>query len=840
VRSDAGRSASAPAVASVEVKPGADGAFLASLPISEAPIESYAVQVLVESRVVVARWVDVTIIRKPPYQLALSPDHRAVIVGTKVAWTTTATFFDGTPVASLGLAVSSDQFDDERTLTTDAAGKAVITVAARPADQSETPWEDPDSLNLSGRPQGPESAEIWADGSIVVFPSAVDLQASGVVAGGRLRVTGSLAAVDLAKVERAIARGTWEGDAAGAPLGGRPIQVRITELIPVREQAGFDYDFIAKEVRPVYEYHIERKALRTLTVRSAADGTIAVSSAVPNAAHDYEVVLSTTDAAGRIQGRTITAGTAVAAFWATSGIVFRTTDGKVAGEEPYGVGDRIVWRMVDDGKALPSGGAERYLYLVAQRGLRSAVVTDSSTFRRVLAEADAPGVFVIGVQFNGSTYAPKAAAWANFDVADRAIRVAVSADQARYEPGGAATLSVRTTRPDGSPVPATVVIQAVDEKLYAMGGATVPTPLNDLYQRVDSGILRLTATHQVPTRSGPEGEGGDATGGEPRSDFKDTLLFRELRTDSTGRASTTVKLSDDLTAWHVTASAVTADLEAGVGERLLRVGLPFFVEVTTADTYLAADRPEIRLRAFGDSLRAGDAVDFTVASASLGVASATFHGTAFTPSRVALPALVAGRQSVTVSATAPGRTDGSGAPLSDALTRTFEVVTSRLTATETSSRTVADGLPAVPAGADRSTWTFADAGRGRVVPILAAVAEPEGFRLDRAIAQSLARSILVATFGRDPATLPPDAFQKGRYVIESVRDDEGVVTSAGVPLVPHGGADPWLAARVALLTPEAFDADALHDVLATIRDAPTTKRDLQIAAIAGLGALGDP
>jgi hypothetical protein len=52
-----------------------------------------------------------------------------------------------------------------------------------------------------------------------------------------------------------------------------------------------------------------------------------------------------------------------------------------------------------------------------------------------------------------------------------------------------------------------------------MGGADVPRPLDDLYARVDSGIVRLTSTHQVPLLDGPEGEGGDTTGGL-RSDFR--------------------------------------------------------------------------------------------------------------------------------------------------------------------------------------------------------------------------------------------------------------------------------------------------------------------------------
>jgi hypothetical protein len=841
VRSATGRAASTPAIVSVEVRPGADGAFLASLPISEAAIDSYEVQVLVGGRVVVAREVEVTIIRKPPYQLALTPNHTAVISGTKVSWTAAATFFDGTPVAALGLTVSSDQFEGERPLTTDANGKTALTITARPADGSATDrWEDARELHVDGRPRGPESAEIWDNGSVVVFPSAVDLQAAGTISDGRLRVTGTLAAIDLARVERGLAAGTWDGNPAGRPIAGRSVRARVTELVPVRHEVGSEYDFIAKTVRPVYEYETERRPVRTLTIASAANGSITFSIAVPDPAHDYEVVLSTRDAAGRSQTRTITAGTAVDALWASSGIAFQTPAGKLAGEERFGVGDRIVWRMVDDGKALPSGGTERYLYLVAQRGLRSARVSESSTFRRVFAAADAPGIFVIGVQFSGTTYAPKAAAWADFEGADRSIKVVVRADRARYRPGETATISVRTTRPGGSPVAATVVLQAVDEKLYAMGGAAVPDPLGDLYQRVDSGILRLTATHQVPTRAGPEGEGGDATGGGPRSDFKDTLLFRELRTDASGRATTSVKLSDDLTAWHLTAAAVTSGLEAGVGERLVPVGLPFFVELTTADTYLATDHPRVQVRAFGDALNKGDPVRFTVASATLGMAATTVRGTAFAATTVALPALVAGTHSITVTATAIGRTTSSGAPLTDALTRSFEVLSSRLTATTTASGLVADGLPAVPAGADRSTWTFADAGRGRVVPLLVSIADPGGVRLDRALAQSLARAILVTTFGRAEASLPEDTFQRGRYLIDDVRDDEGTLTAAGVALLPYGGVDPWLAARVALLAPDSLDAGSLHDVLVTIRDLPATRRDLQIAAIAGLGALGDP
>jgi hypothetical protein len=388
-------------------------------------------------------------------------------------------------------------------------------------------------------------------------------------------------------------------------------------------------------------------------------------------------------------------------------------------------------------------------------------------------------------------------------------------------------------------VPATVVLQAVDEKLYAIGGAEVPTPLDDLYRRVDSGILRLTASHQVPTMSGQEGEGGDTTGGE-RADFRDTLLFRQLRTDATGRATVAVRLSDDLTSWHVTASAVTADLEAGAGELLVPVGLPFFVELTLTDTYQVSDRPVLGVRAFGEALRAGDPVEFTVESPSLGLAETKLAGTAFEPVAVALPALALGTHAVTVKGVAPQRLDTSGDPLTDGLTRTFDVVSSRFSAVQAAYRELGDGLPAVPDGAEASFWTFTDAGRGRVVPLLSGLASPVGVRLDRAIAQSIAHDLLIETFGRDPGTLAPADADFSRYPVGTDAGDENGPTRAGIALLPYGSLDPWLAARVALLAPNALSVRTMRETLAAIAELPTTRRDLQIATLAGLAALGEP
>jgi hypothetical protein len=836
-----GGAAQAPSLATVVAKPGKSGAFTATLPLAGAPLGQMQVEAVVDGRVVVSRWLEVAVIRKPPYQIQLTTDRHAVLAATPVKWTATAKFFDGTPVPALEVRLAGEGLGDSGSLvTTDASGLATRSFEALKATPDRAAWEDAEYWSVEAAPTGPEAADIYTSGSVVVFPSAYDLKATGVVKDGRLRVTGSLHTLDLAKVERQLKDGAWDGDAAGAAIAGKSIKVVVTELVPVRRLVGNTYDFVEKVVIPRYEYDITRKPLHTLSAKSAPDGAIAFDLAVPDPKHEYEVVLSAEDGAHRIQKRTIQAGLPVQGWWVDAGVVFQTAEGRPADTATYGIGEPVVWQMTGEGVAFPSGAADRYLYLVAQRGLRSATVTDAATFHHTFGKSDAPGVFVIGVRFTGSTYAPKAASWANFDPAERQIKVTVTPARAGYRPGEDVTLSIRTTHPDGKPVAATVVVQAVDEKLYAIGGASLTLPLDDLYQRVDSGIVRLTATHQVPTRAGTEGEGGDTSGGGPRSDFKDTLLFQEITTDASGRGSVTVRLSDDLTSWHVTASAVTAALEAGTGEVLVPVGLPFFVEATIADTYLASDRPFIRLRAYGDALSSGDAIEFTVQSPSLGLASTKVTGKAFEAVGVELPALSLGSRSIDVAATATTRKDAAGKTLSDRLLKTFEVVSSRLTAAQIRYSLVRDGLPVETLGPGLATYTFSDAGRGRFLPILFQLSEPAGARLDRSLAQAIARQRLIADFGRDPASLPPFEFDASRYPIGVTDGDSPGNVTAGAALLPYGGLDPWLAARVGILAPNTVDRNGLQEALRTTRSNPATQRDLAIATTAALAALGEP
>src|SRR4029079_529462 len=178
-----------------------------------------------------------------------------------------------------------------------------------------------------------------------------------------------------------------------------------------------------------------------------------------------------------------------------------------------------------------------------------------------------PNAEINAVRFTGSAFEPiNASVYAGFQVADRAIRVDVTSDAARYVPGGHATISVRTRRADGTPIQASVVIRVIDEKLYASDQAVSVDTLQALYAPVESGVIGIAWSHRTPVPRGETG-GGDTTGGGGddggRDDFRDAVAFREVTTDASGRGTLSSALPDDLTSWRLSASAIDTAFRAG-------------------------------------------------------------------------------------------------------------------------------------------------------------------------------------------------------------------------------------------------------------------------------------
>jgi hypothetical protein len=783
------------------------GAWATDLSLDGLPLGSYVLELYAGGTAASSTWIEVAEIRKPAYRIEVQTDRRAVTAGDPVTITARAVFFDGTAAAGLDLRVGA--FEAERVVTTDAEGRVSLTLPAR-ADSTA----GFSHMGVSVAPAAPEEGEITGTAYVVVYPAAVWIAAKGVVREGRVVIDGSLSRVDLERVERDLLAGTWPENPSGAPAAGGTVTIRVVEIIPVTTQIGTTYDYIDKRAVPVYSYTMTAKAVGAYTTASGSDGLISLAVPVPNQDHSYELTLTSRDAAGRTTTLvTYASSPTIAAFDGPVRPYLGRPGGCGSYSEAHATGDEISLTMHDGDGSISAGG--RYLFVVAGRGIRDARLQDSPTLSRTYSEEDLPGLVVLAIRFQDGAYIVTNEVLIQTRLEERTIGVELTADRARYRPGERATVFVRTTDAEGRPIPTDVVLRGVDEKLFSIGQAFDLEALGALLGPIYDGLLQSYASHPVPSPAGGDGC-GDTGGG--RDDFRDSVLFQLISTGTDGTGSVSFDLPDDLTSWHVSATALASDIRAGSGALLLPVGLPFFADATLASDYLVAERPILRIRSFGDDLAAGDRVRFTVIAPSLLMAPTTVEAAAFAAATVPLPPLALGSHAVTITATVVG--DDSR---TDTLVRQVVVRASRLEIATTEG--VAPAAAGTVGGTDLTTYIVTDAGWGSLIPRLHDLAAGSGARFDRLLAADIARDLLIGTFGVEEGSLRPVDLDVGRYE----RD--------GVALLPYSTADLSLTALTAILAPERLRTDAARDALRSWTSDPEPER--RVMALAGLAGLGE-
>ncbi len=812
------------AIARRTLEPNPAGAYLANLSFTDLPPGEYQVTMRVGDAEVAGRTLLVGPIAKPAWKLALTVPKRAVLAGSSVTVNAEAAFFEGTPVTGSDLRFTAENGEDSEdsagtpiVSTTDAAGDTTAGVPVRMSgdDSDDSQWA---VQSVHVRANDPEEGDIYADAPVVVFRSTAVLDVEAVLKGTSLTITGAVHDVDFARYDEDPGTELSEIDPRGAPLAGRRVDIRISEDTQVTRQTGTRYDFIAKRTVPIYESTTRTKALPAQVATTGANGTFRLVVSVRGGDRSYGVLGTHADSAGRTVMSRGSASTWESRDDQGASLVRAGSD---EGWGTYSVGDTVKVRFTH---GIPNPQVSRYLFTVLARGLRSAGVQGSPSFSTRFTSALVPNARISAVRFTGTGYESGGEFGADLRTEDRSLDVALTTDRDRYQPGERVTVTVTTSTATGGPTSATVFVRAVDEKLFAMGAAGMDDPLGELYASIDSGLVATGWSHASPFGEDGDGKGDTTGGGGDREDFRDWLVARLVTTGADGRATVSFDLSDDLTSWRVVGSAITSDLQAGVGHVHVPVGLPFFAEVVVAPEYLAVDRPAVRLRAYGSALRAGDKVRFTVTSGTVPLAAVTADATAFEPVEVDLPAMPVGTHRLRVTATTPGRTPA----LSDTITRTFEVVKTRAIRSHVTSGPLTPGTT-VGGGDGLTRVTLVDAGRGRVVPMLLESARSEPYRADVAIAAAMARDLLATGFGipNSPGLAEPDLLAFQGY--------------GGIGVVPWASSDLELSAMAALSGDRRVNRDALRRYFEELPDETEGRLPLtrELYLLLGRASLGD-
>ncbi|HJX61668.1 MAG TPA: Ig-like domain-containing protein [Dehalococcoidia bacterium] len=828
--------------AQTEVTPSSWGTFQGELAFQNLQPDYYYLQAKVGDTVLSSRWgIQIETYVKPAYEIQIEPSARAVFAGDPLSYLIRTQFFEGTPLPEVGLsyvatAPSKLEQSVSGELTTDAQGQATVHAWAA-ADPSA--YADGHYLNVY--PTLAEEGEIYSHSSVVVFPADVYVESSAHHADGRATLDVRARRVVLDKLNNAQETDYWylpPEEFLGDAVAGQRISGQVVLHGWREREVGTRYDFINKVVAKVYEYDYYETKVREFSLTTGAEGEASFSFDVaPDAS--YEIRLDFVDAQGRLGRATAWLYTGQEPY-ARSYAPFYLEDVKQAttGSSGYGyyyggtpfaykVGEEVEIRFKEGNEALPSGGDNRYLFLRAANGLRSYAVQEDSTHAFPFGEEDIPNVFVQGVYFNGFTYVVSNQLNVAFDRREKELKIEVTPDKDSYRPGETVNLDVLVTDKAGEPVEAEVNLSLVDEALFQLQQDSYwgdDDPLQALYQTVSAGIIETYASHQYPREFLMPGAGGGApaTGGDGgRQDFEDRAFFGALRTGGDGRGSVSFDLPDNLTSWRITSQAVTPSMQAGSNIRHLSVGLPLFVDAAFAGEYLEGDKPVIKLRAFGQDLQPGQAVEFFARAPTLDLEEVTIGGVAFEPVDLALPPLLEGEHAITLGVRAGG--------LEDAVERPIRVLKTRLTRNEARFYLLSPDLEIEGSALRPTTVVFADHNRGRFYPLLQSLSWTPGFRIDQKLARVKATEFLGQYFG-EAAVAEPESFVPSQY-----QTPEG-----GIAIFPYADDDLALSAELASLAPDLFDRQGLRNYFWNVVDDPNEGRDRVIIALYGLAALGEP
>ncbi|MCL2203674.1 MAG: Ig-like domain-containing protein [Defluviitaleaceae bacterium] len=806
---------------------------------------------------------------KPPYELTLRADRRAVFMDEQITFTARTAFFEGTPVPGLRLSYGGwgwpvDFSLHSRTAVTDQDGEAEITVGPFRARHDA---QGQGQITLTAEATLPEIGPTFRQHSVQVFVNDIDVQVRATREGPDATLSVSAHHITLERLNNDTAE--HSGDFLCRPLARQTLNVDIVRVYWVAVRTGERYCFINRVVVPRYRHDRREQVIERFTLTTDTQGEASHDFTVPNRdGESYFARVSTTDGNGRRILHDVFVGRDWWSFWsnAESGEPF--LDGARGWDEGYDIGEEVRLTVMSGTEKLEMGA---FLFVIASGGIIEHRVSENPLVF-TFDDAHLPNATVYAVHFNGHTYR---SGWnmrqtLRFNHASRQLDIRIEACRDAYRPGEIATLTLRVTDGAGRPVEAHVNLAAVDEALFALRDFT-PHTLRDLYRNIPSGVRHQVATHRTfasdghddvmwgggtqqlvrrtamatdaaampaPAAAPAVAESAMEPGGGDhiREIFEDTALFFSARTNSRGEATVTFTLPDNITSWRLTASGITETLYAGNATTNLIVTNPLFVHYTLNDVFLVGDTPVLGVNAFGTSLSGGERVTFEVwrdNGCYLGDACETCahpltralplraEGYAFQRLDIPLWEMAAeGSYSILIRVVCEnGR--------SDTVRHRFDVVDSHRFIDTAVLYEVTTDTQFAAGGPGLTQITFADLGQSQFLNALFGMRHPRGARIEELIMRREANRLMARHFPDIQLFNTPCAFNPLDYQLPS----------GGIAMLPHASADLAVTVAVMPFILEEVNRPALRGFLQGSLEDPSQH---SLRALYGLALLREP
>ncbi|MCL1883837.1 MAG: Ig-like domain-containing protein [Defluviitaleaceae bacterium] len=787
---------------------------------------------------------------KPPYQLIVSADRRAVFAGEEINFSARTEFFEGTPVPDL--AISYNTWGWQLRMpggygrgSTDMNGE--IQMSATPVAENAT-VQGHRTLRFAAEATLPEIGFVHESLPVRVFINDIYVNPRASREGVNATLSLDVNQITLDRINNGTAE-HW-GDFLCEPVSRQNFSVSIVETWWERVPEGEFYCHVRRQMTTRYRHVERRNTLETFEMTTNAEGFAERNFTVPNIEQrTYTARITTTDGNGRTITHDVFIGRDWARFFDIAGDDMLFLYGE--NDEGYDIGDDVRLTVMRGTEPVTQGN---FLFVVVQGDILSYHI-GTNPLEFTFSEQHVPNAQVFAYHFNGHTISTggQMAHRLRYNPAQRELIVNVSTCQIAYRPGDVPTFIITTTYPDGTPTAANVNLSLVDEALFALMDYNVDTlamlyrnigdnlrlssathrtffstGINDFVGQTDSALygggLRQSTMYAAPFAAAESAEdsmvGGapDGGGNHIRERFEDTAIFASVRTDDRGEARITFPLPDNITSWRVTASAINENLFAGNTVKNIRVTLPMFLHYTLNNTFLVGDIPTIGLNAYGTGLSAGDIIHFSVWRENAPDDVRTATGAAF--ERVNIPLWEKTEDGALLIQA-----------MDDTVRHEYRVLDSHRkvdTATFYDNVTTQTVFQTNETG--MTNITFTDRGRGQFLNALFDLRHTwrSGARIEGLVARREAGAILSAHFADIPLSDHHGNFDILDYQVES----------GGIAILPYAEAELEVTVKLIPFIKDEINLPALRNYLQNIAIASQT--DNKMLALYGLALLGEP
>lgn len=812
----------------------ADGTFRSSFDIES--FAGYGIYMYVtdeDGNQLAFRYLSVSHADKPVYKASMSTDRDFYEYGDTVELKITSTFFDGTPAPGLSFYVYANQFCGDQTVVTDENGEATVTFVL---GQYSSWGCGPAYIYCSAELLGYEDENLYLDSYFMYFFSDRLIRYET-----RKDDTGKytdfyLNYYDLSNFDKSA----YYMDYAGAPAEGE-VSVSLEKITYIKNVYGTSYDPITKTTYENYYWDSKTENVKSEKVRFE-NGKLTLGHILVDddfTGYYRYTVSYYDDRNGNTYSSTVYAS-------------YRSFESDY--DSGYYPNDSYKWFTLDCNvhSAIPGESVDFFLKYgddIITGPYLFTIWTDELSFIKVVNDGSVTVPFTedyVGALYAYSAYYSEGEfhfsnTYVYFDyMRSNSVNVTAETDSETYRPGDSAVIKISAPEAAGG----IALVSVVDEACFALGDQYLSTdgilrsyfdsgsnhvyPMfnstytvfgtrypyyydaveeacgyEEEYDEVAEGMISPTSTKAMVANDMAEtGYGSDDSGSEVtvREIFLDNPFFEIVPIGADGTGALTVTVPDNITEWRISVIA-TAEKSDGYNGRVFGscvtdtvCTLPFFLNVSVADSYLTGDDISVSARGYGSDL--GDTVEYTafvedengtkIFENSVSLDNRSYALFAFSGNGVEFKQ---GTYSITVTAASNGYTDG--------VKYDFSVIDSGIT-----MPVYKDVQPAAVSGLKPVLWpmnlTFHDDTYNSYLDVLSYIRWHRTSRSDSKAAFYAAVSASMKIFG-DSAYASSE--------LSSIRSELSTVRDF-VSLLDYSAGDAELTAKICAVAPEVFTDEA--------------------------------